>query len=261
MNICTFASGSSGNCGLVRAGRTCLLLDAGISARRIGAALASLGVCPEELGGVLVTHEHSDHISGIEVLTRRWGVPVYATAGTARQLCYRIAGLEPSLRTFSAGESFRIGEIAVRSFPTSHDAAESVGYVLESGERRAALCTDLGYLSREVLDAVPGAHLVICEANHDEDWVRSGPYPFPLRKRILGEQGHLSNESGGALALRCAQAGAHTILLAHLSGENNSPEHALDVVGGILTGGGYPPGKAVTLACAPRGECSPVYEV
>ena len=139
LELCTLASGSSGNSLLVTDGRTHVLVDAGISCRRICTGLKELGVEPTELAGVLITHEHSDHISGLTTLTKQLRLPVYASPGTGRQLCYRIAFLEELLRPVAPGEGFSIGGLAIESFPTSHDAAESVGYALSAGGRKAAI--------------------------------------------------------------------------------------------------------------------------
>ena len=221
LELCTLASGSSGNSLLVTDGRTHVLVDAGISCRRICTGLKELGVEPTELAGVLITHEHSDHISGLTTLTKQLRLPVYASPGTGRQLCYRIAFLEELLRPVAPGEGFSVGGLAIESFPTSHDAAESVGYALSAGGRKAAVVTDLGYVTGAVLRGIRGADLLVAEANHDVEWVQSGPYPYHLKARILGDRGHLSNEAGAELAWTAVEGGARTVVLAHLSHENN----------------------------------------
>ncbi len=255
----TLASGSSGNCAVVSCGSTHLLVDAGISARRITTALKNLGIDPASLSGVLVTHEHSDHISGLTTLTKQLGLPVYATAPTLRQLCYRIPFLEGLCRDFQPGDSFPVGEVWVNSFPTSHDAACSVGYTLTGDGCKAAVATDLGCLTPAVLQAVRGCDLLVCEANHDEDWVKSGPYPYYLKQRILGDRGHLSNEVGAELAAQAAQSGTRTVVLAHLSSENNTPARARDVAARRLSAAGVDPERDLSLTVAPRKECSPVF--
>ena len=257
----TLASGSSGNCALVCCGGTRLLLDAGISARRITTALKGLGVDPASLGGVLVTHEHSDHISGLATLTKQLGLPVYATAPTLRQLCYRIPFLERLCRDFAPGDGFPVGELWVTSFPTSHDAACSVGYTLAGDGSKLASATDLGRLTPEVLNAVRGCDLLVCESNHDVDWVRSGPYPYYLKERILGDRGHLSNEMGAELAALAVESGARTVVLAHLSSENNTPARARDVASRRLSAGGIDPERDISLTVAPRKECGPVFRL
>lgn len=261
LELCTLASGSSGNSLLVTDGRTHVLVDAGISCRRICTGLKELGVEPTELAGVLITHEHSDHISGLTTLTKQLRLPVYASPGTGRQLCYRIAFLEELLRPVAPGEGFSIGGLAIESFPTSHDAAESVGYALSAGGRKAAVVTDLGYVTEAVLRGIRGADLLVAEANHDVEWVQSGPYPYHLKARILGDRGHLSNEAGAELAWTAVEGGARTVVLAHLSHENNTPARAHEVVRGVLERRGAAVGQDVALEVAPRSEKSRRYTV
>lgn len=261
LELCTLASGSSGNSLLVTDGRTHVLVDAGISCRRICTGLKELGVEPTELAGVLITHEHSDHISGLTTLTKQLRLPVYASPGTGRQLCYRIAFLEELLRPVAPGEGFSIGGLAIESFPTSHDAAESVGYALSAGGRKAAVVTDLGYVTEAVLRGIRGADLLVAEANHDVEWVQSGPYPYHLKARILGDRGHLSNEAGAELAWTAVEGGARTVVLAHLSHENNTPDRAHEVVRGVLERRGAAVGRDVALEVATRSEKSRRYTV
>ena len=261
LELCTLASGSSGNSLLVTDGRTHVLVDAGISCRRICTGLKELGVEPTELAGVLITHEHSDHISGLTTLTKQLRLPVYASPGTGRQLCYRIAFLEELLRPVAPGEGFSVGGLAIESFPTSHDAAESVGYALSAGGRKAAVVTDLGYVTGAVLRGIRGEDLLVAEANHDVEWVQSGPYPYHLKARILGDRGHLSNEAGAELAWTAVEGGARTVVLAHLSHENNTPARAHEVVRGVLERRGAAVGRDVALEVAPRSEKSRRYTV
>ena len=260
LTLTTLASGSSGNCALVSDGETHVLIDAGISCRRICTALRGLGMEPADLAGVLITHEHTDHIAGVATLTKQLRVPVYTSPGTARQLCYRIAALEDVVRPCAPGSSFTVGGLDVETFPISHDAAEPMGFAVSNGTRKAALVTDLGVVTEAVRRGMDGAGLVLVEANHDEDWVRSGPYPYYLKERILGRKGHLSNEDGGALALAAADGGARTVVLAHLSRENNTPQRALTAVSRVLCSAGAQE-AAPRLAVAPRDQTGPVYTV
>lgn len=261
MQVCTIASGSSGNAMLVSCGGTHLLLDAGISARRITTALKELGVDPAALSGILITHEHTDHIAGVATLTKQLSLPVYATPAVCRQLHYRIPFLEELLRPVEPGADFAVGEVGARPFATPHDSAGSVGYVLEGAGARMALCTDLGHLTADVLAAVEGVDLLAAELNHDEDWVRSGGYPYYLQQRILGDHGHLSNEAGAELVLRGVMAGARTVLLAHLSSENNTPVRARDTAARRLEQAGVDPERDLHLSVAPRSAPGPLYRL
>ena len=179
MEVCTLASGSSGNSLLICCGSTYVLLDAGISARRITSALKALGADPTRLSAVLVTHEHTDHVSGLATLTKQLGVPVYATAPTLDRLERKVPALARLGRALEAGTGFQLGELWVESFSTPHDAAGSVGYAVTGGGARMALATDLGHLTPQVWDAAQGADLLVCETNHDEDWSAPAPIPTP----------------------------------------------------------------------------------
>lgn len=254
LTLTTLASGSSGNCLLLSAGETHLLVDAGISCRRICRSLRDLGVDPSALSGVLVTHEHTDHIAGLATLTKQFRLPVYASPGTGRHLCYRIAALEDVLHTCAPGGAFTVGGLAVETFPTLHDGAEPMGYAVSDGSRKAAVVTDLGVVTEAVLAGVAGADLLVVESNHDVDWVKSGPYPYSLKRRILGDHGHLSNEAGAALACTAVRAGARTVILAHLSAENNTPARARNAVALALSAMGADPDRDLRLSVAPRAE-------
>lgn len=261
LKVATLASGSSGNCAVVSDGRVHILLDAGISARRILRGLGELGIAGGELAGVLLTHEHGDHIAGLPTLCRQLGVELYATAGTARQICCRMAGLEDRFRVFDPGEAFALGELVVGSFATSHDCACPVGYTVTDGRRRLALCTDTGRVTAQAARAIRGADLLIGEFNYDLDMLRAGPYPARLKERILGDQGHLSNEMGGRLAAWAVDKGARRVVLAHLSRENNSPDTARRAAHQALEAIGARIGKDVSVSVAPRGESSGWLEV
>ena len=254
LTFTTLASGSLGNAGLVSCGDTHILLDAGISAKRITAGLAELGVKPHQLSAILLTHEHSDHVSGLRVLTKKAGAPIYATRSTLwewykRNRCDEVKAL---FRKQEAGTGFQIGSLWVESFPTPHDAAGSVGYSIAGEGKRVVLCTDLGHVTQEVRQAVKGCDLLVCETNHDVDWVRSGPYPYYLKQRILGDCGHLSNEAGAELAAFAVETGARSVILAHLSQTNNTPVRAYDTVALRLLSMDCDPERDISLTVAPR---------
>lgn len=229
MRIVTIASGSSGNCTLVSENDTHVLIDAGISMRRIKTNLAELGLSPESLAGILVTHDHSDHISGLPMLEKYFPVPVYAPKAVAQLLRDSIPGMAGRLHEVTPGEEFALGALRARAFRTPHDALESVGYRLE-GESVFALATDIGHVTEEIESALLGADAVVIEANHDPDMLKSGPYPYYLKKRILSPNGHLSNGDCAGLCARLAESGTRYIILGHLSRENNTPEAAFSAV-------------------------------
>lgn len=259
MELHTLASGSSGNCSLIGWGDTRILVDAGISCRKIAARLAQLGLRPGGLDAVLITHTHADHISGLTVFLKKHPIPVYATEPAGEDLLRRVPSLnEALLHTLVPGRPVDLGGVEVLAFPTPHDAPGSVGYRFSAGGRRAAVVTDLGYLAPEVIQALDRVDLALIEANHDVDWLRTGPYPYYLQERVLGKFGHLSNEACGELAVRLARSGAVTLVLGHLSRENNTPERARETVARMLEGAGCP---GVRLSVAPRDELSEAFAV
>lgn len=255
LELCTLASGSSGNASVVSAGSTALLIDAGISARRIVRALRDLDYDPAALGGIFITHAHSDHIGGLPILLKQLRLPVYASSETCRQLADKMPQFSPLLHVITPGDALAMGDLSVCAFPTPHDCAGSVGSTFTDGRRRACIVTDLGHVPDSVRDAVLGSHLALVETNHDPDWLKEGPYPYYLKRRILGDHGHLSNEDGAQLCRALAEGGATRIVLGHLSAQNNSPDRALAAVHTVLTGAGIMPGADVSITVAPPDRC------
>ena len=248
MEIRVFASGSSGNCLLLSSGSTHILIDAGISKRRIEQSLALSGLSMREIGGVLITHEHSDHISGLKMLLKYYAVPVYAPRTVANRLRGCLPEAEPVLHVIPVNEPFEIGDLSVTAFHTPHDTDESVGYRIEGGGV-FALATDMGHVTEEVFDALSGADAVLIESNHDEEMLRYGPYPVYLKRRILSDSGHLSNACCADLARKLALGGTKQIILGHLSRENNTPALAMRAAGESTAG------LPVELYCAPVYGC------
>ncbi len=256
IKVATLASGSSGNCAVVSDGKVHILIDAGISARRIVTGLHELGLEAKDVAAILITHEHSDHICGLPVLCKQINAEIYTTVPTARQICYRTAGLEERFRVFDPGERFALGDLVAGSFATSHDCACPVGYTVTDGKRKLALCTDTGVVNRAMLGEIAGADTLIGEFNYDPDMLRSGPYPAHLKARILSDHGHLSNETGAKLAAWAVEQGASRVVLAHLSQENNLPAVALTAARRALEQ--Y---DGVQLLAAPRNDSSGWLEV
>ena len=247
----TLASGSSGNAAVLSCGDTHLLIDAGISCRRITAALKELGLIPADLTAILITHTHSDHISGLNTLLKKTACPLLATPRTCRELSCRVEGIDP--RLMGLDSPITLGEIDMQPIPTSHDAPGSCGWRLDTESGSVGFLTDTGYVTDEALDLLPGVDFVILESNHDVESLCSGPYPYYLKQRILGARGHLSNAAAGAFARRLAEGGTRQFVLAHLSRENNTPERARQTLERALAG----LDAAVTVA--PRSELSGPY--
>ena len=221
-------SSSKGNCCLVRNGSEAFLIDAGVSAKRIEAALSAVGTNPSSLRAVFLTHEHSDHIAGLNQLCKRYGLPVYAPPGCMEPLSALCPDAVPFLCPFTPGTVVNLERSRVYAVATPHDAAGSVGFRMDLSGELFGYFTDIGYLTTSILKALSGCHRVVIESNHDVGMLRSGPYPEPLKRRILGEYGHLSNASCASLLPHLPTYGTKRILLAHLSEQNNTPEIAYE---------------------------------
>ena len=248
MKLSVFASGSSGNCLLLSGSGTHILIDAGISMRRIQQSLARSDLSMREIGGVLITHEHSDHISGLKMLIKHCAPPIYAPRTVANRLRGCLPEAEGLLHVIPVNEAFTIGSLTVNAFHTPHDTDESVGYRVE-GEGIFALATDMGHVTEEVFSALSGADTVLIESNHDEEMLRYGPYPVYLKRRILSDRGHLSNACCAQLSRKLALGGTRRIILGHLSRENNTPALALSAARESTAG------LPVELYCAPVFGC------
>ena len=235
MRIVTFASGSTGNCCLVSDGGVNVLIDAGISARRIVQGLGVLGLAPQDVCGVLITHEHSDHISGLPVLVKRTGMRIFAPSELGEVLKRVKPELSESIDYIPHDGGLCVGDVRITAFPTPHDASASFGYRIE-GSEVFAFATDTGHISDELLQGLQGADTVVIEANHDKVMLKNGPYPPFLKQRVLSKHGHLSNDDCAKLACLLADSGTRQIILGHLSQQNNTPEAAETAVSEALSG-------------------------
>ena len=233
MRVAVLASGSSGNAILVSADDTHLLVDAGISARRVTRALHALDVRPEDLRAVLVTHEHGDHVSGLGPLVRRLHVPVYATRGTLGRIRRLIKGGGAAV-VVDAGSTFEVGTVNVSPFAVSHDCVDPVGYSFDDGGVRVVVATDLGVVGRSVRDHLSRADCIVLESNHDERMLLDGPYPWHLKRRILSNTGHLSNDAAAREIDLLCSGRLSSLVLAHISHENNRPDLAVAAAAAIL---------------------------
>lgn len=262
LSFCSFSSGSSGNCYLVQSDRSALLVDAGISGKKIFEGLAETDTDPEKLRGIVITHEHSDHIKGLRVTAKRCpDVSVYSNQGTWKKL----EGLveEDRQKVFDSGSIFDIGDISVKSFRISHDAAEPVGFSFYCEDKQISIVTDTGFVSDEIIDEISGADILSLEANHEPHVLESGRYPYFLKRRIMGDKGHLSNEAAAECIIRLEQQKHkdRKILLSHLSGNNNTPELAKLTVTNMLEDAGFAVGGSLKLGVFSRSGLSPVFEV
>lgn len=259
--ICSLASGSSGNCYLIKSNKAAILADAGISGRQISLRLGALGLGMDCINAVVVSHEHSDHTKGISVLSKAEGVKIFLSEGTRGQIA-ELQGRN-NVITFLPGESLEIEDIRVDTFHLSHDAAEPTGYSFTSGGKKISIVTDTGIVTDEIYNAVKDSDILVLESNHDVNMLKIGPYPWFLKQRILSDHGHLSNDAAAELLMRIAaeEKGAikqRQILLAHLSKENNFPEMALATVNNILEAEGLVPGKEFLVSTLSREEAGPL---
>lgn len=265
MRMCSIASGSSGNCIYVGSDATHLLIDAGISGKRTEEGLKELGLSGRDLDGILITHEHSDHISGLKVLVRKYEIPLYATRGTidAIRKMKNAGDIDPELWVeVREDQRFTLKDLTINPLRISHDAAQPVAYRISYGSRRVAVCTDLGEYNDYTVECLKGLDAILLEANHDVNMLQVGPYPYPLKQRILGKRGHLSNENSGRLLCRILHDGLKYISLGHLSQENNLPELAYEAVRMEITLGDNPySAEDFQIQVARRSEISPVMEI
>jgi phosphoribosyl 1,2-cyclic phosphodiesterase len=224
-------SGSAGNCAYLEAGETRLLVDAGFSARQIRQRLAALQRTPETLTGILITHEHSDHIQGLPQLAARLGLPVYCNRLTRDEIVHTFPEARFDFRLFETGASFDVGDVGVESFSVPHDAQDPVGFLLRTNEGNLGFLTDLGHATKLVIERVRCANVLVLEANHDVKLLQEDPRrPWSLKQRILSRHGHLSNEAAAEVAEQIVTAGLQRLYLGHLSRDCNRPELALNAV-------------------------------
>ena len=265
MRLCSIASGSSGNCIYVGSDATHLLVDVGISGKRTEAGLNSLGITGKDLDGILITHEHSDHISGLGVMARKYEVPIYATRGTIAAMCESgsLGKVDTSLfHEIREDEKLTIKDLTVNPMRISHDAAQPVAYRISYGSRKVGICTDLGVYNDYTVECLKGMDALLIEANHDVNMLQVGPYPYYLKQRILGDRGHLSNENSGRLLSRILHDKLQAIVLGHLSKENNMPELAYEAVRMEITMGDNPyNANDFRMMVAERSEVSPVINI
>ena len=233
MDFFSVASGSSGNCICLGSDQCHVMIDAGISGKRIEEGMNTYDYTTSDMDGVLITHEHSDHIQGLGVVARKYGLPIYATKGTADAILQSssVGKIDPSLfHVIEAGKTFFIGNLEIYPMSISHDAADPVAYLVSDGRHRVGIVTDLGYYDADIVSHMEGLDALLLEANHDIHMLQVGAYPYPLKQRILGERGHLSNETSGQLLGQILHDGMQHILLGHLSKENNYDELAYETV-------------------------------
>lgn len=235
MEFSVLASGSSGNCLYIAEGETRVLVDVGISCKQVATRLRELGIAPESLTALCLTHDHSDHISGLAVLSRTWSIPLYATEGTSTAAECKLRMTGTQWNVFAAGNPFRIGSLVFEPFAVPHDAGDPVGFVVDNGVRRLGIATDLGHIPAMVAHHLRACHALVLECNHDVEMVRNSERPWSLKERILGRHGHLSNAQSAELLDAILPGMLSLVVLAHLSEECNNPTLARNTILDTLT--------------------------
>lgn len=261
LSLTPLFSGSSGNAILVSSESTHILVDAGVSGRRIEEALHGIGQDIRGVKGILITHEHTDHIQGAGILSRKHGIPVYATAATWEACGDKLGSVQSRFARVIGKTGFCIDDLLIEPFDIPHDAADPVGYCVSRGARKIAVATDLGYFPKKLEMILQACDLVLLESNHDINMLQSGRYPRALKDRIRSRRGHLSNDDAADAAVRLACAGVSSILLGHLSRENNSEQLAFRTVTDALMAQGLTPGHDVSLGLAFRDKVTGVFHI
>lgn len=257
MKITPLASGSSGNSFLIQANGSALLLDAGLSGKRMVERLETVGMDPGALSGILVSHGHSDHVKGVGVLSRKFRLPVLMNRGTWG-VAANALGKIYRIETFETGKIFQFAGFRIHPFSVPHDCADPVGFRISVGNARVGVATDLGAVTGLVQTVLAGLHVLVLESNHDPEMLRDGPYPWELKQRVRGRLGHLSNQESAKLLGRIVSDELKAVILAHMSETNNRVELALDCARASLRDFLDQDG---TVFCALQNEVGPTVEL
>lgn len=253
VEFATIASGSSGNSVYIGTEKTKILIDAGISGKKVQDGLKKIDLHGGDIDAIFVTHEHIDHVSGIGVLSRRFNIPVYATEGTWNSMPNSIGEISlKNKKVVYSEESCIINDLCIHPFDIPHDAAQPVGYSVFAGKYKLAVATDIGHVTDDILDNITDCNILLLESNHDVEMLKSGSYPYPLKRRILGDKGHLSNENAGKLIVKIMNDKLSNVILGHLSLENNTPDVAYETVKSVLEEEGIEVGNFLNLYMASR---------
>ncbi len=254
MKLCVLGSGSKGNATLIHSDSSAVLVDAGFSCREIESRLKSISFDPQKINAILITHEHTDHLKGAPLFSRRYGIPIYLTEGTRLNANGEL-GTTGQLETVSTERDFAVGDLEVHPFSIPHDAAEPVAYMVSNKGRRALVMTDLGHATVRVVEKTRMANLAMVESNHDPELLKIGPYPWFLKERVGGRMGHLSNDDCMELLANAGGDALSTVIFAHLSQQNNNP-HLVRLNADTLFAE-----RKVTCEIASQDACGKIHEV
>lgn len=262
--FCSLASGSSGNCQYIASETTGILLDAGLSGKYIQNSLLSIDANIEQLKALFITHEHSDHIKSAGILMRKFGVTLYITKATFERIEQKLGKYEPSKVVLIEKErEVTVGDIVVHPFGISHDAVDPVAYSFKKEDLKISIVTDLGHVPIDLLSNLIDSNLIMLESNHDIEMLKSGPYPYVLKQRILSKRGHISNEACAEAIIRVhgySNRLGH-VVLGHLSQDNNTPELAYETVKNILEENGLSLEDDISLDLAYRNRVGKLYRI
>jgi len=264
ITFCSLASGSSGNCQYIASEDTGLLLDAGLSGKYITNALNHINADIDKIKGILVTHEHSDHVKAVGIMMRKYGLDVYVTEKTWQAMAPKMGKINTdNVKIIEKDKVFQIGDISIDPYPVSHDAVDTVGYTFSHRDGNISVVTDLGHVPIELLTRVMDCDLLMMESNHNVEMLQAGKYPYYLKRRILSDKGHISNEVAAENIVRAIQAGDRIshVLLGHLSKENNLPELAYETAKAIMEENEIKVGLDVSLDLTYRDRVGKIYRI
>lgn len=260
VKFCSLSSGSSGNAQYIETKNTRILIDSGFSGKRIEELLGSIDVCPKTLDAILVTHEHTDHVRGVGVMSRRYDLPIYGNAKTWLGMEKKIGKIsESNIKIFDTEDYIDINDIEVNPIHIFHDANEPVGYILRNGKIKLSIITDTGWVSNNMKEKIRGSDLILMESNHDTNMLKNGTYPWPLKQRIASTRGHLSNDEAGLVLSETLKGSGEIVLLGHLSQDNNEPERAYQTVRTHLDLSGLNTDRDIILEMTHRDKCTKIY--
>lgn len=263
MKFCSLYSGSSGNSIFVGSDNSSILVDAGLSGKSIDTAMSCINEDPTKIDGIFVTHEHLDHIKGVGILSRKYDIPIYANEPTWNAMMGNLGKIkDENIKVISYGDCISIKDLEIISYKIPHDAAAPCGYKIVSKDKSVCIATDLGHFSDEVKGAIKDSDVILLESNHDVEMLKFGPYPYPLKQRILSNVGHLSNEDCGKAIVDIVGSGKRKkIILGHLSRTNNYPDLAYKTVENVLVESGVKVNSDVFVSMAKRSEPSNYMEI
>lgn len=260
IKFCSLSSGSSGNCQYIETDRTKILIDSGLSGKKIESLLLSIDVNPNEIDYILVTHEHIDHVKGVGVLSRRYDIPIFANEKTWISMGRLIGNIDDkNIRIIQSEKPFELDDLGIYPFNIFHDAAEPVGYSFYYKRTKISIMTDTGWVNDNMKNAIKGSSLYLIESNHDIQMLKEGSYPWPLKQRILGTKGHLSNKDAARILTEVLTGNGEIVLLGHLSKENNKPKLAYETVREHIEEYGFSVQKNITLDLTYRDKAGKVY--